>query len=269
MDLNLNGKVALVTGGAQGIGRAIALELAREGANIIIADINEKHFESAIKEIESLGRKAVTVLADVRKKTDAKRMVDIALETFSRLDILVNNAGLTRVVPSINLDENDWDLVVDTDLKGTFLCSQAAARVMVRQQHGCIVNISSMCGLRGWGERAAFGSAKAGVNNLTRILAAELGPEGIRVNCVAPGYVLTQALRELFEVGKLDKDMLLKGIPLRKISTPEDVAYAVVFLASEKASFLTGHVIVIDGGQTSSGAAWQTLPSKLQKMGKG
>ncbi len=255
MDLGLKGKVVLITGGAQGIGRSIAIEMAREGAEIAVADINGQTFESVISEIKSMGQNAIAILADVRRKNDAKRMVETTVRDFGRIDILVNNAGLTRLAPLVDMKE-DWNLVVDTNLTGTFLCSQAVAPQMISQGQGCIINIASMCGILGWAEREAFASAKAGVCNLTRVLAAELGSKGIRVNCIAPGYIITQSLRNLFESGKLDKEMLLRGIPIGRMAGPEAVAYAVAFLASEKAGYATGSVFVLDGGWTSSGGSW-------------
>lgn len=270
MELNLKNKIAIVTGGGRGIGKAIALELAREGANIVIGDIDSETFDSTLREIESLGKKAIGVKADVRIKGDAENLVAMAVKTFNRLDILVNNAGIaTKIAPLSETTEEIWDLVVDTNLKGTFLCSQAAAKVMMSQQGGCIINISSMCGIQGWAERESYGASKAGVNNLTRILAAELGSHGIRVNAIAPGYILTEQVRDLIRNGILDEKTLVKGAPLGRLAPPEDIAYAVLFLVSEKAGFVTGEVFVIDGGWTSSGGAWQVAPSKmkLQKTG--
>jgi len=264
VELNLKDKVAIITGGGQGLGKAIALELATEGVDIVIADINLETSMLTVKEIELLGKRAIAVKADVRIKADTEYMVKMAVETFNRLDILVNNAGLTLIAPLLQITEENWNLLVDTNLKGTFLCSQAAARVMVPQREGCIINISSMCGIQGWAERGPYGATKAGIINLTRILAAELGPVGIRVNCIAPGYTLTNSFYQLLSDGKIDDKELLKGIPMGKFVSPEEIAYAVGFLVSKKASCITGEVLVIDGGWTSSGGAWQVFPSKMK-----
>ena len=265
MELNLQRKTAIVTGGAKGIGRSIALLLGKEGASVVIADIASESSKLTLEEIEAIGGKAVCVVADVRLRSDADLIVKTAVETFGHLDILVNNAGLTRIAPLLETTEENWDLVVETNLKGTFLCSQAAARIMIPQGHGCIVNISSMCAIQGWAEREAYGSAKAGVNNLTRILAAELGCYGIRVNSIAPGYVLTEQLQELIDSGKIDEKIIVKGVPLGSLAEPDDIADAVAFLASSRARYITGEVLVVDGGWTSSGGSWQIFPSKARK----
>jgi 3-oxoacyl-[acyl-carrier protein] reductase len=224
--------------------------------------------DSALQEIKLIDKKAIGVKADVRLIGDAEQIVEMAVKTFDRLDILINNAGLTNIAPFLETTEENWDLIVDTILKGTFLCSKAAAREMIPQRAGSIVNISSMFGIQGWPEREPYGAAKAGVNNLTRALAAELGPYGIRVNCVAPGYVMTEQIKELIDNGKLDCPSLLKGIPIGRFGAPEDIAYSVLFLSSEKSSFVTGEIFVVDGGWTSSGAAWQVFPSIMVAQDK-
>ena len=247
----LDGKVALVTGAARGIGKEIALTLAREGADIVANALTAPNLERLAAEIATLGRRTLTVMGDVSKKADVDRMVAAAIETFGRIDILVCNAGITRFAPFLEMTEEDWDAVIDVDLKGTFLCGQAVARHMVARQSGKIVNVSSLSGLGARNPTMAnYASAKAGVNNLTRVMALALGEHGINVNVVAPGVINTEmglSRRTPAELAAYH-DLYRQQTALRRVGEARDIANVVLFLASEESSFMTGQVLVADGG---------------------
>ena len=247
----LDNRVALVTGAARGIGKEIALTLAREGADIVANALHAPNLEILAEEIEKLGRRAKAVTADVSNKADVDRMVDTAIATFGKIDILVCNAGITRFAPFLEMTEEDWDAVVDVDLKGTFLCGQAVARHMVARKYGKIVNVSSLSGIGARNHTMAnYAASKAGVNNLSRVMALALGEYGINVNVVAPGVIKTEmglsrrtpdelaAYQQLYE----------QQTALRRVGEVKDIANVVLFLASEDSSFMTGQVIVSDGG---------------------
>ena len=247
----LDGKVALVTGAARGIGKEIALTLAREGADIVANALTAPNLERLAAEIATLGRRTLTVTGDVSKKADVDRMVTAAIETFGRIDILVCNAGITRFAPFLEMTEEDWDAVMNVDLKGTFLCGQAVARHMVARQSGKIVNVSSLSGLGARNPTMAnYASAKAGVNNLTRVMALALGEHGINVNVVAPGVIHTEmglSRRTPAELAAYH-DLYRRQTALRRVGEARDIANVVLFLASEESSFMTGQVLVADGG---------------------
>ena len=247
----LDGKVALVTGAARGIGKEIALTLAREGADIVANALTAPNLERLAEEIAALGRRTLTVTGDVSKKADVDRMVAAAIETFGRIDILVCNAGITRFAPFLEMTEDDWDAVMDVDLKGTFLCGQAVARHMVARQSGKIVNVSSLSGLGARNPTMAnYAAAKAGVNNLTRVMAVALGEHGINVNVVAPGVINTEmglSRRTPAELAAYH-DLYRQQTALRRVGEARDIANVVLFLASEESSFMTGQVLVADGG---------------------
>lgn len=238
-------KVAIVTGSARGIGKAIALKLAREGHDVVISDILEEAAKATAKEIEALGRKSLAVVADVSKSEDAARLINETVDAFGRLDVLVNNAGITRDNLAIRMKENEWDMVLNINLKGTFLCSQQAAKVMMKKRSGRIVNIASVSGILGTAGQANYASSKAGVIALTKALARELGPRNITVNAIAPGYIITEMTEKLPEKVK---EEYLAQIPLKRGGTPEDVANVVAFLASDAASYVTGTTIIVSGG---------------------
>jgi 3-oxoacyl-[acyl-carrier protein] reductase len=242
----LENKIAVVTGGSRGLGRGVALELAKRGAKVVV-NYNSK--ADAANEVVDLikqgGSDAIAVQADVSKLDEAQKLIRAATDFGGRLDILVNNAGLTRDMLLAMMPENDWDLVISTNLKSAYNCSKAALRPMMRQKYGRIINMSSVAGLSGNGGQTNYSASKAGLIGFTKSLAKEVGPRNITVNAVAPGYVLTDLTSTL---PKELVDGMLKLTPLGRLGNVEDVAYAVVFLASDEASYITGHVLTVDGG---------------------
>jgi 3-oxoacyl-[acyl-carrier protein] reductase len=246
MDLDLSGSVAMVTGAGRGIGRAIALSLAAAGADVVVNDFaDEAACEAVVAEIEKLGRRGLVVMGDVSDEEQVDALVERAETGLGPLAIVVNNAGITRDNVVMMMDASDFDAVIATHLRGTFLVSKAAARRMFRRRSGCIINLASVVGRRGNAGQANYAAAKAGIIGLTKSLAKELGARGVRVNAIAPGYIdtpMTQALPE--ETRK----MIVDATPLRSIGTADDVANAVVFLAAPQARFITGCVLPVDGG---------------------
>jgi len=244
--LNLSNKVALVTGGSRGIGKAIALELSKYGANIAISYLNnEEKAKEVVKEIEKNGVKGMSIKADISKETDVQNMVKAIEAEMGSIDILVNNAGITKDNLLIRMGAEEWDDVINTNLKGTYICTKLVARGMMKKRYGKIINIASIVGVTGNIGQGNYSASKAGVIGFTKAIAKELASRGINVNAVAPGFIET----DMTELLKEDiKDSLVKSIPMRRIGKPEDVANIVVFLASEKADYITGQVINIDGG---------------------
>ena len=242
----LNNSVAIVTGGSRGIGRGICLELARAGAKVVVnyAGHAEKA-EETVRLIQEIGGNAIAVQGDVSKKEDVARLISTTLETYDKIDILVNNAGITRDTLLLRMKESDWDAVLDTNLKGVFLCTKEVAKPMMKQRKGIIINISSVVGLTGNAGQANYASAKAGVIGFTKSIAKELASRGIRVNAVAPGYIQTD-MTEAMADGV--KEQILGHIPLGRMGTAEDIAQTVLFLASPAASYITGQTISVDGG---------------------
>ena len=239
-------KVAVVTGGSRGIGRAIALRLAEGGASVVVNyHSNQDAADKVVQRIEALGSKAVAVQADVSQTAEAQTLLDTAKNQFGRIDILVNNAGTTRDTLLVRMSEEDWDIVLDTSLKGAFNCIRAVGRQMMRQRYGRIVNITSVAGIGGNAGQANYASAKAGLIGLTKTVAKELGGRGITCNAVAPGLVPTDLTASLPE--NLVQ-LAIERTPLGRIGTPEDMAAAVAFLASDQASFITGQILAVDGG---------------------
>jgi 3-oxoacyl-[acyl-carrier protein] reductase len=243
---NLRDKVAVVTGGSRGIGRAIALRLASEGAIVAVNfRSNEVAANEVVGEIKAAGGQAIAIQADVSRADEAQALLDGAKKAFGRVDILVNNAGTTRDTLLMRMSEEDWDVVIDTNLKGTFNCIKAVSRQMMRQRYGRIVNITSVAGIGGNAGQANYASAKAGVIGLTKTVAKELGSRGVTCNAVAPGLVPTDL------TASLPQDLVELAIdrtPLGRTGTVEDMAAAVAFLASDDASFITGQVLAVDGG---------------------
>ncbi|MEN8692267.1 MAG: SDR family NAD(P)-dependent oxidoreductase [Desulfobacterales bacterium] len=245
----LEGKNAIVTGGSQGIGAAIAQELAREGANVCLT--YRKHEEEAQKyaeEIRGLGRKAVAVKCDIASFKDATATVQAAIEAFGSLQILVNNAGMNWDGVSWKMTEEQWDRVIEVNLKGYFNFIRHTAPIFKEQKYGKIINITSINGLRGKFGQMNYSASKAGIVGLTKALAKELGAFGVNVNAVAPGLIETAMLRESEARDKII-DMAMAEIVLKRVGQPEDLAYVVSFLASDKARHITGEVIKVDGGQ--------------------
>lgn len=244
--MNLNNKVALITGGSRGIGKEIALELGRNGVNIVISYVNNMEKATAvIDEIISYGVKAMAVCADVSVEEDVLHMIKTVEEEFGTIDILVNNAGITKDNLIIRMKEEDWDSVMDVNLKGTFLCTKAVSRIMMKKRYGKIINITSVVGIMGNAGQSNYSASKAGVIGFTKSMAKELASRGIRVNAIAPGFIET----DMTEVLKDEiKDTMLKAIPLNSFGNPKDIANLVVFLASERSDYITGQIINVDGG---------------------
>ena len=242
----LTGKTAVVTGGSRGIGRAICIELAKQGANIVVNfSGSEAKAKAVVEEIEALGPKAIAVQADVADSASVDGLMKQALEAFGSIDILVNNAGITRDNLLMRMKEQEWDDVIDTNLKGVFLCTKAVTRQMMKQRAGRIINISSIVGVAGNPGQANYVAAKAGVIGLTKTTALELASRNILVNAIAPGFITTEMTDALPEALK---ESMLKQIPLAKLGQPEDIAKAVAFFASDSASYITGQTLHIDGG---------------------
>ncbi|MDF0645308.1 MAG: 3-oxoacyl-[acyl-carrier-protein] reductase [Nitrospira sp.] len=246
---SLEGRVAVVTGGAQGIGRAIAESLAKAGADIVVADLDPARSTEAIAAIEQAGRKALNVKVNVADANDTKAMADQVLKEWGKIDILVNNAGITRDGLLLRMKEEDWNLVLRVNLTGTFNCTKAVLQPMTKQRYGRIVNIASIVGAMGNVGQANYAASKAAVIGFSKTVAREYASRNITVNAVAPGFIdtaMTQGLSA--EV----KETLQKQIPLGRLGTPQDIAAAVRFLVSEEAAYITGHVLHVNGGMLMS-----------------
>ena len=241
----LKGQTAVVTGGARGIGKEISLALAREGANIVIADLIAEQSEETAEEIKKLDCKALIQKVDVSKMADVENMVQNTINEFKTLDILINNAGVTRDTLMVRMKEEDWDFVLKVNLTGTFNCSKAAAKYMMKQRKGRIVNIASIVGVMGNAGQANYSASKAGIIGLTKTSARELASRNITVNAVAPGFIDTEMTRSLNEN---IKQQLKEQIPVGKLGRPEDIANCIKFLVSDDASYITGQVIHVNGG---------------------
>jgi len=242
----LSNKVALVTGASRGIGRAIALDLAKNGASVAINYAgNEAKANEVVDEIKGNGGQAIAIKADVSDSDDVQQMVKEVIKEFGQLDILVNNAGITRDNLLMRMKDSEWDDVIDTNLKGVFLCTKAVTRQMMKQRNGRIINITSVVGVSGNPGQANYVAAKAGVIGLTKTTAKELASRNITVNAVAPGFITTDMTDELNDEIKAD---LLKQIPLATLGEPSDIANMVTFLASEKSKYITGQTLHVNGG---------------------
>ena len=243
--MELKDKVALVTGGAQGIGRTISEELTRAGAHVVLGDVNLEGAQETAEAINNSDGSASAVKIDVSNATEVREVFDFIIKDKKPVDILVNNAGITRDGLMVRMKESDWDLVLDINLKGSFLCSQQAAKQMMKQKSGAIVNIASIVGVMGNFGQANYSASKAGVIGLTKTLAREVASRGIRVNAIAPGFIDTEMTRVLDEEVR---QKLIEQIPLARLGLPEDVARCVNFLVSDKSSYITGQVINLNGG---------------------
>ncbi|TDI83439.1 MAG: 3-oxoacyl-[acyl-carrier-protein] reductase [Caldithrix sp.] len=241
----LQDKVAIVTGASRGIGRAIALRLAGDGANLVVTATSLERAESVATEIEALGRKALPLACDVAEFEQVESLIKGTTETFSRIDILVNNAGITKDNLLIRMNQEQWDDVIAVNLKGTFNCIRAATKTLMKQRAGKIVNITSVVGIMGNAGQANYCASKAGVIGLTKSVARELAARNIQVNAVAPGFITTDMTAALPEEVK---ENLSEAIPLGRMGSPEEVAACVAYLASEDADYITGQVINVDGG---------------------
>ena len=244
--MSLTGKIALVTGGSRGIGRAICLELARQGANVAVNYAgNSAAAQETVAACEALGVQAIAIQANVADPQACQDMVKTVLDTFGRIDILVNNAGITRDGLTLQMKEEDFDAVLDTNLKGAFCCCKAVYRPMMRQRSGRIINMSSIVGLRGNPGQANYCASKAGLIGLTKALAKEEGPSGITVNCVAPGVIDTDMMAAFTAE---DKAALAEETPVGRLGSADEVAQLLVFLAGEGAGYITGQVFGVNGG---------------------
>ena len=247
---DLTGKVALVTCGGRGIGEGLAMALAEAGADVAVASRTVSQAEEVAGRVAALGRRSAAFPVDVTVVASIERMAAQVADRFGRIDIMVNNAGLNIIKYALEVTEDDWDRVLDTNLKGLFFCCQAVGRLMVAQRFGRIINMASQMAKVGWHKRAAYCASKGGVAQLTKVLAVEWAPYGITVNAVAPTFIETQMTARLFEDEAFRQEVLSR-IPLGRLGTPRDVAGAVIYLASEAGSLVTGHTLLVDGGWTA------------------
>ncbi|MEM4514158.1 MAG: SDR family NAD(P)-dependent oxidoreductase [Ignisphaera sp.] len=248
LKVNLNGRVALVTGAAKGIGRIIALSLALDGADLVLVDIDENALVGVVNEVKSLGRDVLPLKADVTKWSEVANAVEESIKKYGHIDILVNNAGIVGTFKNIeDLSEEEWDKVIETNLKGTFLFTKAVVPYMKKQKYGRIVNMASVAGVEGNARMSHYSASKAGIIGLTKALAEELAPYGIRVNAVAPALVEGTALTE--SMSPEQREFLAKKIPLGRLCKPHEVADLVKFLVSDASEFITGYVYILAGGR--------------------
>jgi len=243
--MRLKDKVALITGGARGIGRAIAMTFAREGSDIVVADINLEIAQQTALEVEGLGRKAMALAMDVTNYEAVEEGINKILDKMGKVDILVNNAGITKDNLVLRMSQADWDAVINVNLKGTFNCIKAVSRPMIKQRSGRIISIASIIGLMGNPGQANYAASKAGIIALTKTVAKELASRNINANAVAPGFIQTEMTAKLPEEVK---KRMQEAIPLGILGTPEDVANLCLFLASQESAYITGQVITVDGG---------------------
>jgi 3-oxoacyl-[acyl-carrier protein] reductase len=238
-------RVAVITGASRGIGKSIALALAAQGATIVAVDMDQAATETIVAELQAAGSKALAVVGNVTLSADVERMIDAAMEAFGRVDILVNNAGITRDGLLMRMKDEDWDAVLNVNLKGAFLCTRAAFKVMSKQRYGRIINIASVVGQMGNAGQANYCASKAGLIGLTKSNAREMAKRSITVNAVAPGFIATAMTDALSDKVRAE---LTAQIPLERLGSADDIANAVVFLASESAGYITGHVLSVNGG---------------------
>ncbi len=246
--MRLKDKVALVTGSSRGIGRAVALAFAKEGAKVTVNySRSEKEAKEVVEKIKEMGSDAIAVKADVSKKTEAEELVKETVERFGRIDILVNNAGFTRPAMLVNMTEEQWDAVVDIHMKGTFLCTQAAAKYMIEQKSGKIINVASVAGVYGTVGQVNYSAAKGGIISMTKSIARELARYNICCNVISLGIVETEMTEKIRTDEKL-REIYLNRILLKRFAKPEDVVPAFIFLASDESNYITGQLICVDGG---------------------
>jgi 3-oxoacyl-[acyl-carrier protein] reductase len=238
-------RIAVITGASRGIGRSIALALAAKGATIVAVDMDQAATDAVVAELQAAGTKALAVVGNVTVPADVERMIDAAMEAFGRVDILVNNAGITRDGLLMRMKDEDWDAVLNVNLKGAFLCTRAAFKVMSKQRYGRIINIASVVGQMGNAGQANYCASKAGLIGLTKSNARELAKRSITVNAVAPGFIATAMTDALSEKVR---EELTAQIPLERLGSADDIANAVVFLAGEQSGYITGHVLSVNGG---------------------
>jgi NAD(P)-dependent dehydrogenase (short-subunit alcohol dehydrogenase family) len=249
--MTFEGRVAIITGGASGIGRAVARRLSAEGAAVAVADASRSGAETLAKELTEAGARAIALQVDVSNSDEAARMVEGTLATFDGLDILIHSAGIGVERAFLETSPEEWRRIIDVDLSGTFYCCQAAAREMVKRGYGRIVTLASVAGLHGGMDRAAYGAAKGGVITLTKVMAVELAAHGITVNALAPGPIETEMVKKMHSPGT--RRAYRAAVPLDRYGTPEEVADSALFLAGEAAGYVTGHVLTVDGGFMAAG----------------
>lgn len=238
-------KIAVITGASRGIGRSIALALAAKGAVIVAVDMDQVSTDAVVSELQASGAKALGIVGNVTNTQDVEKMINSAVETFGKVDILVNNAGITRDGLLVRMKDEDWDAVLSVNLKGAFLCSRAASKVMAKQRYGRIINIASIVGQMGNAGQANYCASKAGLIGLTKSNARELAKRNITVNAVAPGFIATAMTDALSDKVR---EELAAQIPMERLGSSDDIANAVLFLASEQSGYITGHVLAVNGG---------------------
>lgn len=244
--MKLAGKVALITGASRGIGRACAIKVAEQGANVVINYSSNKELaEEVVNRVTNMGQKAIAIQSDVSKKQDVESMVESTISTFGSLDILINNAGITRDTLLVRMKEENWNKVIDTNLKSVFLTTKAVSRYMMKKRQGRIINISSVVGIAGNAGQANYAASKAGIIGFSKSVAKELAQRNVLVNVIAPGFIDTEMTDALSEQ---QKKAILSAVPLKRYGKPIDVANLAAFLASDESAYLTGQVIYVDGG---------------------
>lgn len=244
---DLKNKVAIVTGASRGLGRSIAVGLAKAGADVVVSDILEA--SETVKEVEAQGRKALEIRTDVSKEDEVRVLVERAKKTFNKIDILANNAGIFKMSPAEETRTEDWDKTININLKGQFLCAREVSRHMIAQKSGKIINVASIAGIMAFPDSIAYNASKAGIILLTKTLAAEWGRHNIQVNAICPGFFETEMTRE-FTKDKVFMEAISKDIPLGRGGAPDELIGTVVYLASKASDYMTGHALVIDGGWT-------------------
>lgn len=245
---NLSGKVAVVTGASRGLGKAMALGLSEAGAKVVVSDV--LGIEGTVKEIKKRGRDVLGMKADVSKKRDVVRMFQKAVKKFKKVDILINNAGILRMAPAEKMSEKDWDQTITINLKGQFLCAQEAAKKMIKQKSGRIINIASIAGKAGFANIVAYNASKAGVILMTKTMAVEWGRKGVLVNAICPGVFATKMTEGMLKDAGFLKQIKTR-VPLGRYAAPKELVGAAVFLASDASSYVNGHALVVDGGWTA------------------
>lgn len=243
--MQLTDQVAVITGGGRGIGREIALAFVKAGAHVALFDINQDQLNQTAAELQALGRKAEGFVVDVTDGKQVDEGVSKVLDKLGRIDILVNNAGITKDGLLIRMDDSQWDRVLNINLRGTFLCTRAISKILLKQRHGRIISIASVVGIFGNPGQANYAASKAGIIGFTKAVAKELGSRGVTCNAIAPGFIKTEMTDALPEQAK---QRLMEAIPMGSLGEPADVAQAALFLASDSAKYITGHVLVVDGG---------------------
>jgi NAD(P)-dependent dehydrogenase (short-subunit alcohol dehydrogenase family) len=249
----LSGRVALITGAGRGIGRAIALGYAREGADLLLTSRSAGELEQAAEAVRAAGVEALVAPADVTDVAQVRALAQAAIQRFGRVDVLVNAAGIPMVAPTVDLALEDWQRAFDINMTGTFLCCQAIGRLMLEQGRGAIINIASLTSFVGFPQRAAYAATKGAVVQFTKALAVEWAPQGVRVNAIAPGWIRTALQDRLVAEGKLDRGPIIARTPARRLGEPDDIVGPAIFLASDEAAFIVGETLVVDGGWLAYG----------------